>query len=937
MKVLSRSAAPTLWVIAAMVILAPLPEGGAWPWALTLIESLSFGLLALWMLGVARGGSIVGWRKLVLPLLVPAAVFAGLVLIQVAPLPPPALRAISPSAYRLYTVSLPGWPRGADELAHKSPPPSKTLGLTSWRILPTESEIARGAPLPFAVDRSRGQSARTPGESSSGTVPAVTRRIAEGWRTISLAPSMTAGVLLEFAAYAALFFVVLGYPFGRPGSATTRRFCRVIMGAAILSGLLVAVLGIVELFTWNGRILWMFVPYDWGTPKPGLALRASGSFVNPDHFGNYMAMVLPLAVAGALFPSRLFRHARAVRVLSAVTAFIVTGALLLSLSRGAWAGAALALAVLFVVSVRMERARRGYEARVPRHLIATGFALVALALILIGPGGRRLVNTRLRQTISSDKALSGRAELGAATLAMARDYPLLGVGLGAWPEAFPRYRHAPWADVMYREAHDDYAQLLAETGILGFAVFAWFAFAVVKRLAPAAHQVPPALSPAFAALCAALSAMAFHELFDFSMHTPANAILFTVMLAAALRISIGRGAREDKAKARHIWRAAAMGGALAAMALISVALGQDNIPYPESLKSPATLAQARTLIAAHPAESAPHLELIRLAGGRLGRPGRMAELRAAVWLDPTNPYARDALAGAELAGGMKADGLANITLSVAASPRASSHFYLRARFVRWLSRSQQRAVERGYIQAIERRYAGAIEGLAVFYSTLGRFTSSADVYRRAAATARDPKIRERYLIAAGVAYSHAEKLAAAQQMFERAIRLEPHRARAYECLVTMVLGPEKRLSAAQATVASAIRAGADGEELYAALARAAENAGDRKLSQSALRAAVAARPSFGALVRLGTFYIAEGRYNHAALIMSEAAESRPGSAKAYFYLGLAEERAYSFSAAARDLARAVRLAPNDASYRAHYASFEHKLAQNLKDVQPLDE
>jgi O-antigen ligase/tetratricopeptide (TPR) repeat protein len=936
-KLLSKSAAPVLWALAALMVLAPLPEGGAWPWALTLIESVSFALLGLWLLRVARGAAVVGARTLLLSLLMPATLFAVLAMAQIAPLPPAALKTISPATYSLYTVSLPGWPH-AHEPAHDSRPARGAVSTAAWRILPTQAELARGAAIPFASYDSRKPSARARSRSHGSAASAVMPRTADSWRTLSLAPSMTTGVLLELAAFAALFFTVLGYPFRPQREATTRRLSRMVVCATMLSGLVVATLGIVELFSWNGRILWLFVPYDWGAAQPGIPLRASGPFVNPDHFGNYMAMVLPLAVAGSMFPSKLFRRARALRVLSAVTAFIVTGALLLSLSRGAWAGGAIALAVLFVLSARMARARGEREAPgyLPRHLIAAGFALVALALILIGPAGRQLVDSRLHQTVRSDNALSGRVELGAATLAMARDYPLLGVGLGAWPEAFPRYRRAPWADVMYREAHDDYAQLLAETGVLGFAVVAWFVFVAVTRLVRGLDRVPPLLSPTFAALCGALSAMAFHELFDFSLHTPANAVLFIMMLATALRISAGPEKHNGALRPASIWRAAALAGGLAAALLTVVAFGQDNVPYPENIKPPATLAQARALIAAHPAESGPHLDLIRLAGGRLPQWRRMAELRAAVWLDPTNPYARDAWAGALLEQGMKTQALENVARSVAASPTSSTHFYLSPRFVPWLSSAQRKAVDSGFRRAIARRYPGAVDGLADFYRGLGRFALGAGVYRRAAARAQDPKARERYLLSSGVAYARASQLADAQQMFERAIRGAPARARAYECLVTAVLGPRRQLKAARAVVARGVRAGADGSVLYAALARAAENAGDRELAQGALQAAVTARPSFTALVRLGTFYLGEGKYDHAALIMREATESRPRSARAYFYLGLAEERNYSFSAAARDLAHAARLAPDNATYRAHYASFERKLAQGLKGVQPLD-
>jgi tetratricopeptide (TPR) repeat protein len=410
------------------------------------------------------------------------------------------------------------------------------------------------------------------------------------------------------------------------------------------------------------------------------------------------------------------------------------------------------------------------------------------------------------------------------------------------------------------------------------------------------------------------------------------------MFATALRISAVRemsGSAPDETL--RIPRAAALAGVVAALVLIVVALGQNNVPYPENIRQPKTVAQARALIAAHPAEAAPHLELIRLAGGRLPESQWMAELHAAVWLDPTNPYARDAWAAALLEQGMKARALRDITRSVAASPNSSTHFYLTSRLVPWLSIAQQSAVERGFRRAIARRYTGAVSGLAGFYQSLDRFASAADVYRRAARLARAPRTRERYLLGAGAGYVRAGKLAAARRMFELAIRDEPGRTRAYECLVTTVLGPERQLDAARTIVAQGVRAGADGESLYTALAQAAESARDPRLAESALRAAVAARPSFGALVHLGIFYLNEGKYNHAALIMREAIENQPRSAKAYFYLGMAEERVYSFSAAARDLAHAVRLAPSDTAYQAQYAGFEHKLAQNLKNLPPLDE
>ena len=36
----------------------------------------------------------------------------------------------------------------------------------------------------------------------------------------------------------------------------------------LFTGALVAAIGFVQQFSWNGKILWSFVPYDWGVPRP---------------------------------------------------------------------------------------------------------------------------------------------------------------------------------------------------------------------------------------------------------------------------------------------------------------------------------------------------------------------------------------------------------------------------------------------------------------------------------------------------------------------------------------------------------------------------------------------------------------------------------------------------------------------------------------------
>jgi tetratricopeptide (TPR) repeat protein len=505
----------------------------------------------------------------------------------------------------------------------------------------------------------------------------------------------------------------------------------------------------------------------------------------------------------------------------------------------------------------------------------------------------------------------------------------LGIGLGCWPEAFPHYRQPPWDPVIRREAHNDYAQLLAETGILGFALVAWFFFAIGRRLYYAIGKSNGPVSPSLAAICAGLAVITVHEFVDFSLHTPANAVLLTVLLALACRIAMRSNSDRQTAFSPDLSRRLGAGSTSAfAVVMMICALRQEKIPYPYNVSKPETVGAAITLISAHPAESALHLDRVRLAGEQLSPQVRLGELQVAVRLDPTNPYTRDLYAQALLQEGMTAQALDEISRSVLVSPSLATHFYLSERLIPWLSVPEKNAVEWGFKSAVERKYEGAVYSLGGFYSALGRFTDAGDTYGRASKDERDQSRREAYLVAAGLAYVRAGEAENAEKFFNEAIRIEPADDRSYIYMTTLVLGPRHELRVAQKLVAEGVRAGADGLALYDALAEAAKNDGNLQLTEAALCDAVDVRPSFTTLFRLGMFYLDEKKYDRAALIMRRAIGRNPGSGDAYFYLGVAEESDYRFDEAERDLLAATQLVPTNADYRAHYVDFERKVQQS---------
>jgi hypothetical protein len=263
---LNRTGTLVLWIAALLVVLAPLPEGSANPWALRALESTVFALVAIWQLAAVTGQVSYALPAGVRQLLLPVLLFAALSIVQLLPLPPAMLRATSPATYELYTVSLPGWPGQLDQ--------SKLPALRSSdrdhpqaSILPTVNEVSAGVAVPSVSSETETK------ETQTRTVRGFGRR----WRSLSISPSLTKGVLIELTACASLFFLILLHPFGPRGAGTEKRVSHVLIIAVLLSGIITASVGIIEFFTWNGKILWLFVPYDWALRRASCRGRAAPS------------------------------------------------------------------------------------------------------------------------------------------------------------------------------------------------------------------------------------------------------------------------------------------------------------------------------------------------------------------------------------------------------------------------------------------------------------------------------------------------------------------------------------------------------------------------------------------------------------------------------------------------------------------------------------
>jgi O-antigen ligase len=166
--------------------------------------------------------------------------------------------------------------------------------------------------------------------------------------------------------------------------------------------------------------------------------------------------------------------------------------------------------------VTASRRRRWVGVGMVAALVLTGFVFLP---------SEKLVQ-RFAEFVSTDGLTSeGRTDLWAETLPLIRAYPVFGCGLGGYETAFSKFKISG-ALVTDDFAHNDYLQLLAELGLLGFVIGAALAFSVVRMVLHSAVKCSDPEVRYFAVACVgALSMIALHSLADFNLYIPANAML----------------------------------------------------------------------------------------------------------------------------------------------------------------------------------------------------------------------------------------------------------------------------------------------------------------------------------------------------------------------------------------------------------------------------
>jgi 3-polyprenyl-4-hydroxybenzoate decarboxylase len=146
---------------------------------------------------------------------------------------------------------------------------------------------------------------------------------------------------------------------------------------------------------------------------------------------------------------------------------------------------------------------------------------------------------------SPQQSVEDRTDPSIDALALVRDYPWLGTGAGTFFVAYMGYAQKDQG--FYNHAHNDYLEAAADTGLIGLGLLLALgaaSFIAALRILRTRHNAD-IRAAAFASIMA-IACLALHSTVDFSLQIPANAWLFSTLLALPFAASrLRRGGKGD--------------------------------------------------------------------------------------------------------------------------------------------------------------------------------------------------------------------------------------------------------------------------------------------------------------------------------------------------------------------------------------------------------
>ena len=302
-------------------------------------------------------------------------------------------------------------------------------------------------------------------------------------------------------------------------------------------GLALALFGLIQHFAWDGRFFWWRQTTD-------LVTAPFGPFVAHNHFAGYLELLLPLPIAFVILQVGRVEA----RLFYGFAAVLMAGAAITSLSRGGFISLFAQLLFLAVAAPfiarrhRYPRAQRRHFPRLATPMLAVFVIVVAIGASVYWIGLEPVINRVAQGKIVTTDAQEesffvSRGWIWRDTITMIRGHLITGVGLGAFETSFPIYSQGD-GSLQVAQAHNDYLQLVAETGLVGVVLLLWFLGLVWSQIWRGLQVSDPLLAALALGSGGSIVGMMVHSIFDFNLQLPSHALLLILLTAVLARVQM---------------------------------------------------------------------------------------------------------------------------------------------------------------------------------------------------------------------------------------------------------------------------------------------------------------------------------------------------------------------------------------------------------------
>lgn len=270
---------------------------------------------------------------------------------------------------------------------------------------------------------------------------------------------------------------------------------------------------------WVQHFTHQFVPAPWDTSLP---FRVTSLYSYPNGVGLYFAPIIAMLTAWVLIDIKESKWKNWATLFKVIALVIGIGAIIFSLTKGAWIGVAVAF-VVAVVLIWREHWRTWLT-----------IAVIGALLVLAIPELRGLSNRAAEPILFGDTSGKIRLVVWQETWTMLRDSPLAGGGFANYQRALAPY-HQPWhkeitpyALEIFLYPHNVFLNFWTEFGIIGLLVFLWLVAVFFKISWQRKDDVMTILA------IAAMSALLVHGLVDVPFFKNDLAVLFWLIMIMPL-------------------------------------------------------------------------------------------------------------------------------------------------------------------------------------------------------------------------------------------------------------------------------------------------------------------------------------------------------------------------------------------------------------------